>query len=299
VPSPLDSDFFDLLQRLEPNDADQPAVDFVLRQGSTAEDFELRKSMERMFYTLHLRAYLRQELLHERNTAQQTEEVIANFARALQSLLRSAHGKRKCEHHIDLLQHLGEHDAVISFNYDLVVERALKQIALKRKQRFTPAIYGFEKPKPHLPLVLKLHGSSNWSLQVEGEISVRQETWSDFDAQPGYRGHKGEGTVFPIMLPFWDKRIERKPWRGIWSRAAAKLSLTSRLIVWGYSLPMTDVKSRELFRVSIPTGGKGVRLCVIDPSAETRQRWRNLLPNAQFWEYERFNDFRRQPPTWW
>ena len=34
IPSPLDGDFFDLLQRLEPSGRDEAAVEFVLRQCS-------------------------------------------------------------------------------------------------------------------------------------------------------------------------------------------------------------------------------------------------------------------------
>lgn len=299
VPSPLDGDFFDLLQRLEPgNDIDEAAVDFVLRRCSNLQDFDLRKSMERMFYTLHLRSYVGHKLL-SKNSEREVEELIGNFARAVQSLLRAAHGTRHCSHHCTLLRRLSSRDTIISFNYDLVVERALRPLAEENGFSFNSGLYGVEGPTTELPLLLKLHGSSNWKLRSGVTISVRQRKWGDFDESPGYRGHRGQGTVFPIMLPFWDKRIEEPPWSDIWSRTAARLQQTDRLIIWGYSLPLTDVKSQELFRVALPTQGKGLKLCVIDPNPESRMRWRSLLPNAQFWEYQLFKDFLENSPDWW
>jgi TFIIF-interacting CTD phosphatase-like protein len=60
-PSPLDSDFFDLLQRLEPAQEDLEAVQSVLEQVSSLPQ-ECWRSMERAFYTLHLRPYLAEKL---------------------------------------------------------------------------------------------------------------------------------------------------------------------------------------------------------------------------------------------
>lgn len=299
IPSPLDGDFFDLLQRLEPSDRDEPAVKFVLHQCSTIADYELRRSMERAFYTLHLRAYLREKLLDDPKAEHETELLVGNFARAVQSLLRAAHGKRVCEHHKKLLAVLGGEDLVISFNYDLAVERAVRQRTGTHRQ-FGPWLYGFASTKTRgLPLLLKLHGSSNWLISKSERFVVQTDNWDDFDLQPGYRGHKGSGTVFPILLPFWDKRIEKRPWRRLWSHAAKKLVSTKFLIVWGYSLPLTDVKSRELFNLCLQNGGEGIKMCVIDPSHESRARWRNLLRNASYWEYDRILDFFAYPPTWW
>jgi hypothetical protein len=91
-----------------------------------------------------------------------------------------------------------------------------------------------------------------------------------------YRGHDGTGTEFPIFLPFWDKRIEKRPWLDMWQLAYRRLKKTKRLIVWGYSLPETDIKAQQLFHLSL--GGRAIDICVIDPAAKTRKRWRKLLP---------------------
>jgi hypothetical protein len=113
VLSPLDRDFFDLLQRLEPQEKDEAAVEWVVKQMSTLP-FEYRRSLEKTFYTLHLRSYLRRKLSGADRT--QEEAVLSHFARAVVALLRKAHGTRTCENHKSLLQSLRSADAVVSFN---------------------------------------------------------------------------------------------------------------------------------------------------------------------------------------
>lgn len=297
VQSPLDRDFFDLLQRLAPREKDEPAVEWVRDQIGTLP-FEYRRSLEKTFYTLHLRSYLRRKLTGA--TMDQEENVIGNFARAVVAVLRKAHGTETCQYHQWLFAGLSRHDAIISFNYDLVVERALRADAKRRGSSFSPTIYRLadHKSVSKLPKVLKLHGSVNWRL-VNKKIEVRTKSWEDLAIGPGYRGYSGEGTRFPIFLPFWDKRVTDEPWLPIWRKAHQQLGRTSYIIVWGFSLPWTDVKVRELFAISVADGGDGKRLCVIDPSQATRDRWRELLPNAQYWEYPAIEAFRASPPSWW
>jgi len=295
--SPLDRDFFDLLQRLRPQEKDEPAVGWVVERMSTLP-FEYRRSLEKAFYTLHLRSYLQRKLAGADETEE--EAVVGNFARAIVALLRKAHGTRTCENHKYVLQGLGSADTVISFNYDLVVERALREHAQKKGIAFSPAMYalGEDAPVQHFPKILKLHGSVNWELNGK-ELRVRTGASDDFADAPGYRGYSGEGTRFPIFLPFWDKRVTSEPWLTPWRRAYRQLQATKYIIVWGFSLPTTDVKARELFTISIPEGGTNRRLCVIDPSQATRDRWRELLPNAQYWEHENIKSFTSATPGWW
>jgi hypothetical protein len=298
-PSPLDSDFFDLLQRLTPRTKDRAAVDLVLKQVRTLS-FDVRRSMERAFYTLHLGAYLAEKLNAKSKGALTDDEIVGAFARCVQALLRKSHGKQVCNNHIEVLNNLARGDVVLSFNYDLVAERALRHLVetSKPKSEFGPWVYGFEKAPISfdLPVMLKLHGSSNW--RISGDtIIVRTKRWKDFDVFPGYLGHRGVGTTFPIFLPFWEKRIEKIPWLPLWQRALLELQHVANIVVWGYSLPATDVKTQHLFTLGL--GSRQYRLCVIDPSTETRQRWRFLFPDAQYWEYLHVQDFLSHPPSWW
>src|SRR6266404_4181328 len=57
TPSPLDSDFFDILQRITPRDADRKAVAVCLSWVRSLP-YECWRSFERAFYTLHLKALM-------------------------------------------------------------------------------------------------------------------------------------------------------------------------------------------------------------------------------------------------
>jgi hypothetical protein len=132
---------------------------------------------------------------------------------------------------------------------------------------------------------------------VDNHFEVLTQAWKDFDKFPGYQG-RGVGTKFPIFLPFWDKRIEDEPWLSLWQDAYTRLRQVSTLVVWGYSLPATDFKAQQLFALAL-RGNQFCHLCVIDPSRSTRERWREMIPDALYWEYEKVQDFFDFPPTWW
>ena len=301
-PSPLDYDFYDLLQRLNPSEADSRAVKRVLdRVNRLPRDYW--RSFERSFYTLQLKAYLSDKFGVDR-PFETDDRIVTDFAFCVHALLRKAHGKTsKCDFHEAILSVLEPSDTVLSFNYDLVVERALKGIALRDSISFGQWIYGFGASRTRrLPLILKLHGSSNWRFESSDgngldRLHVRTKRWEDLDKAPGYtRIATRDTTAFPIFLPFWDKRIEEKPWVNLWSSALAQLSSAKNVLVWGYSLPPTDIKAYVLFDLGLSE--REMNLCVVDPSPETRARWRNFFPKARYWEYELIDRLFVHPPDW-
>lgn len=298
-PSFLDRDFFDLLQRWrEDNQADKHAgkigevLDWV-----RSLPHDCWRSMEKAFYTLHLRALLADRLGHT-PPIESEGTVVGNFALSVETLLRAAHDKEVCQSHKSLLSIVTPRDTIISFNYDLVVERAIRKQLEKENRNFGPWIYALEDngSSPSGPRLLKLHGSANWIINDEN-LAVRTQSWNDFDNAPGYRASGGSGTEFPIFLPFWDKRIENQPWLSLWSAAYQALSSATRIIVWGYSLPTTDIKAQQLFSLSLASKKK-LKFCVIDPSSETRERWRQLVRDASYWEYSSIEDFLAKRPKW-
>lgn len=303
-PSPLDYDFFDLLQRLNARIGDRTAVRDVLEEVA-ALPREYWRSFERAFYTLQLRSYLSEKLRFD-GVYKADSRLVTDFALCIHALLREAHGKKtKCEYHESFLALLKDDDLVISFNYDLVVERAMREIAESQSIKFGPWLYGLEASRGprRLPLLLKLHGSSNWHLNTaDGKASgnhfhVRTKEWKDFDSAPGYtRISTRETKAFPIFLPFWDKRIERRPWVRLWREALKKLQSADNVVVWGYSLPPTDVKAYVLFTLGLSE--RPLNLCVVDPKWETRERWRNLFLHARYWEYRSAQDFLAHKPSW-
>jgi hypothetical protein len=298
--SPLDSDFFELLQKIEPSSKDEPAVQELI-QWILANGDGIWSSMERTFYTLYMRARMSEVLFPHEKLEANVARLLSDFTRAIDALLREAHGKNSCEYHVDLLQKMRSSAGVVTFNYDLVAERAIRK--LPSLPTFGGWLYGFgNRPDSgaRVPTLYKLHGSVNWLYdQDEEHFKVRQHSWKDFDEEPGYRAHSNR-SLFAIMLPYWDKKVEEHPWNQIWMQAAAHLNKTVRLIVWGYSLPLTDLKALELLKLSLGSGRSSLKdVCIIDPSAAVRTRWRAMFPGQRFWPYERVEEFLDHPPTWW
>jgi hypothetical protein len=50
----------------------------------------------------------------------------------------------------------------------------------------------------------------------------------------------------------------------LWKNACAALQAAEHVIVWGYSLPPTDIKAQQLFSITLER--RDLKLCVIDPS---------------------------------
>ena len=183
----LTQTFLNLLQKLEPKAKDEPAVSELIQWVLAAGD-SIWKSMERTFYTLHMRAQMSEVLFPAQRLEVNVSRLLNCFTRSINALLREAHGTESCDHHIQLLRKIrSSSHAVVTFNYDLVTERALKKVALTPS--FGDWIYGFE-PRPEgiedIPALYKLLGSVNWTYQEHMPgFTARQRSWADFDKEPG------------------------------------------------------------------------------------------------------------------
>ena len=174
--------------------------------------------------------------------------------------------------------------AVITFNYDALIERALMQLCF----------HDFEKPdgdhevswtdvfgdvpsfppvparwsgglKPTLRL-LKLHGSLNW-FWVPGDSSgATLHHWEHDDEAGRSRFLPGRE---PFLVPpaatksaFFRNPIVAETWK----RAAGFLRATNDLALVGYSLPITDLVAAGMVTETI--GREGVVVTVVNPSPD-------------------------------
>lgn len=173
---------------------------------------------------------------------------------------------------------LNDGDTVISFNYDLVLERFL----FKQRRWFPRDGYGLEGfnnsippvnpefQKPSQIKLLKLHGSLNW----DDQFRLR---WSDDSRISFFPNYLLEETryLFPYqgkhgsegwIPPSWIKRYEPKLLLHIWRQAAKALSRAEEIIVIGYSLPEEDSAVFSLFGTVDYSNCKKIQL--IDPHAK-------------------------------
>jgi hypothetical protein len=272
--------------------------------------------MEKMFYSLHVRAVLDCTLFHGAEGPDSAHALVEDFLASIRVMLGEAHGTRACEKHQFLLQELYHQDSALTFNYDFVAERALADrfcagIHPDTTTPFGNWLYGLaERPNDapkDVPTLYKLHGSLNWSLGEDenGEtINLRNEwprTWPQFAAELVYAAPGREGYCHdrrwrpPVLLPYWEKRVERGLWLKLWRGAAEQLRRTDILVIWGYSLPTTDLKARELLTLAFESRqAKLSKVAVIDPSLDTQERWRKMFVGKVFFRFPSFDEFNRQ-----
>jgi len=123
-----------------------------------------------------MRARMSEVLFPEERLEANVARLLNCFTRAINALLREAHGKKSGDYHIDLLQKMRATDGVVTFNYDLVAERAIKK--LSSIPAFGDWVYGFGKRPENagkVPTLYKLHGSVNWVYDEDEEhFTVRE-----------------------------------------------------------------------------------------------------------------------------
>lgn len=197
--------------------------------------------------------------------------------------------------HEGVLSHLRPRDTVITFNYDTMVEETLASSALY----WDPGDgYGVdaggvthewangwrarrkaEQQKKSEILVLKLHGSVNWTLYKTNKIRLKP--------RPYVVRPKNGAPVFDkcsILPPGWQKRVDKNPYRRIWREARLRIESCSSLAVVGYSLPDADLLAKALFaevsRLRAARRNYLRYLYVADPSDQTRARMIDLFVPA-------------------
>jgi hypothetical protein len=194
-------------------------------------------------------------------------------------------------------------DAVITFNYDLAVDRELK-----RSDKWSIGDgYGFSVPPfgNSLCKLFKLHGSTNWSGELfHGARGFFQSNSPPLGYRPviqssefeylGYENgsdpecHSASVRLGTIIMPTENKKffIESSAgrqleefWDSIWSRAAAALRNSSEVYLIGYSLPKYDTRARELITTSVGNGAS-MTVCCADGTDDVVESLKNFGKSA-------------------
>jgi hypothetical protein len=196
---------------------------------------------------------------------------------------------------------LRQGDVVITFNYDLGVERALSAAGLWDIRTG----YGFSivaaEPKS-LVEVLKLHGSTNWRALLFGgkrgffavggnalgdrpvlffRPDLEYLGYGDF-VDPRCAGLDSAGSLPAMIMPALPKTFHfatnfgeewKEFWNDLWSRAEQAIGNADELALIGYSLPSEDTRARAML---LGSANKAVRLsiCCGNATASLDQEFR-------------------------
>jgi hypothetical protein len=272
---PLDADFFSQLRAsdLADDDDGEKLLEFVVQEFG-----DLDVSMEAFYSQVHLHDQFVAELPKGKGRRRSYEWAMRRFLRLIPPLFGAAIPNQNCSWHDALIRGLDAEDAIISFNYDCVVDRSLRDMG---RRRWDPAGgYGVPAsgdvaawrdhtgrgplPKQGLRL-LKLHGSLNWRVSGAGVRLL---------SDPYARRPDGELCIVP---PLWQKSYDESPFHGLWVAARRLLATRKALIFIGYSLPPTDVYTQALLRIDVPNLDF---LLIVNPDGPARGRIKRVLRSA-------------------
>lgn len=314
---PLDSDFFTQLQRVR-NKKHHDLIRKVM--GDVVDLFgpNFDVTMETVFTTLEHtirmlkttgenRAFKKADLREKRDRLEQAIAVVLEDSLAKKDDRgHSSVSPRECEHHARLVKSiLSPGDDLITFNYDCVLDYALKSHGSgKWNARYG---YGFKLGsrgsrltgdgfwQPTTPAktdrtvhLYKLHGSLHFLVEGTDDDSIVRLKQRPYTRQAG-------NLRFTIIPPEWHKAYDRGVFAKLWRDAAAAIGRAHHIVLIGYSLPETDLHSTALFRTSIRA--KALKsLVVVNPDQPTRKRTRNVLQRGldnktKVLSYERFEHF--------
>jgi hypothetical protein len=152
-------------------------------------------------------------------------------------------------------------DTLITFNYDVALERALK--AIGKWDIGSGYGFQFDEGRVRSPLAIhKLHGSVNW-FQTPMQTAAPPIVFSRDLRLLGYEGvtdkRIGEtcavNNTGTLILPDTDKQFYWDAlWRPLWKSAAERLRGVKQLFIHGYSLPNADQRARELLFDNVRRG---------------------------------------------
>jgi hypothetical protein len=170
---------------------------------------------------------------------------------------------------------LREGDTILTFNYDLACERALRTEGAWEIGDGYGFSLGVGITPPSKTKLLKLHGSANWlSILFDGNMGFGQASnvhgprpclfgardftylgYSKDVSDPLCKGISRTGAMPGLILPTLHKNFfyqthfgrEWEPfWDYIWGQSQQALRSAEKIAIIGYSMPKADERAREL-----------------------------------------------------
>jgi hypothetical protein len=241
------------------------------------------------------------------------ERMRTNLIQALAAVLeeslveprsRDAYG---CDYHNKLVSCLSADDAIVSLNYDCLIDYALKN---GQTNNWNPA-YGYCLPRPKGPnasigeeywspkllpsnnntlRLLKLHGSMNF--RKKGRLIALKErpyTRQNNNLRP------------EIIPPEWNKKLEGH-FQRIWRQAAIEIHKAKTIVFIGYSFPTADLHTAALFRVSVSR--KLNNVVIVNPNKDAQHRTLDvvkagLTPSTRVKCFDCFSEFAQIDRSAW
>lgn len=201
------------------------------------------------------------------------------------------------------VRRIAPNDNLITFNYDLIVERALYDQGMwKPKDGYGiefknfPPVSDAHNSESRIQ-IYKLHGSLNW------EEDLRLRFFYD-NQEPIFPGYLREDSKRPKyqgghsglwMLPSFVKQFAEPELLHIWRYAFAAIEQSQEVVVIGYSLPKEDSAACLLFGT---TDIASKRLTIVDRNADALlERYESITRNKGIEKFDSLTNFLNDRPS--
>jgi len=303
---PLNDDFFTQLQRIS-SEKHINVVKATIKDVVSLFGKNFRVTMEEFFTQIEF--YLKVlSVARERRRYSETNfnKIKDNFIAAISAVFEESITQETCEYHQKIVGALKKDDTIISFNYDCLMDYALKDIGGDKwhaKYGYCFPLKGYDTPgidfwnprniknlanRNETIKFLKLHGSLNWQINdSKKNIRLKKHLYKNVGIPR-----------FTIIPPEWNKeRLKQRTFTRIWKEAASRIHREKTFVFVGFSFVPTDLYAASLFQVSIKE--KGIKkLVIVNPDKEARRRTRTVLnrgisDETLIVQYDSFKEFSR------
>ena len=306
---PLDGDFFAIARLVDPELTDLVLkcleslvgdyAKVLIRSFETASTYLYIKAIDSKPGSLYHHGFLSLLSLLNLVLSETTNSLKCSPQSIIYRFLLSELKKKTLEKPSDL--------TIITFNYDLMLERVLDEINQKgHPETFCfPGCYRLERLKTVQTMkgadkfvtknfahkgvaVLKLHGSMNWHSKhtsntpnPKGMFNIKRPLHvldSPMIAHSiSWKPKLKKIYMKPVIVPpvSGKRAMMHQDFLGLWSNAAKALAQADRVVIAGYSCPPLDLEARILLSENL-RANPNKRVYVIDPSPQTAARFIEL-----------------------
>jgi hypothetical protein len=176
----------------------------------------------------------------------------------------------------------GEVPTFISLNYDVVLDRAIRDAGFETEYGFYGTHNGNHPAAAGKIPLYKLHGSLNWSFcPLCGEISEHKEKvahllFSQSNTVNCENCHS-ESPQAIIIAPTLYKSYNISRLSNVWDSAALAISRANRLFFIGYSLAPADTPIIAMVKRALNAPGKERDVVVINPDRLACKRYQRFF----------------------
>ncbi|MBI4706378.1 MAG: SIR2 family protein [Candidatus Omnitrophica bacterium] len=307
---PLNDDFFSQLQHIN-NEKHFKTIEQAIKDAISLYGKNFKVTMEEFFTQIEFFVKVL-PYAKERHglTRADFNKIKDNFIKSISAVFEESITQKTCEYHTEIVKALVKDSTIVSFNYDCLIDYALKEAGAQKWN----ARYGYSFPLRKYRLIgdpfwsssllhplatrgetiklLKLHGSLNWHILNKGKgnkgsIRLKQHLYQNVGTPQ-----------FTIMPPEWNKELLKEPaFEEIWKEAARRIRREKIFVFIGFSFVPTDLFAASLFQLSIGKE-KIKKLIIVNPDREARRRTRAVLnrgisDKTLIVQFDTFKDFSR------